>query len=126
MLSLRSTMSSRALARSSRFGTSLHPAEQARILRLPIERIDVAPDGDLSNAARRRDPQPRRRACGPGGSRPGHVRSLTGGRRVVAGRVGLEVDTLTIRIPMRLQRRGGGKLIMTREGVAASARKASG
>jgi hypothetical protein len=34
-------------------------------------------------------------------------------------RVGLEVDTLTIRIPMRLQRRGGRKLIMTPEGAAA-------
>jgi hypothetical protein len=33
-------------------------------------------------------------------------------------RVGLEVDTLTIRIPMRLQRRGGRKLIMVPEGVA--------
>jgi hypothetical protein len=29
-----------------------------------------------------------------------------------------EVETLTIRIPMRLQRRGGRKLIMTPEGVA--------
>ena len=29
-----------------------------------------------------------------------------------------EVDTLTIRIPMRLQRRGGRKLIMTPEGSA--------
>jgi hypothetical protein len=38
-------------------------------------------------------------------------------------RVGLEVDTLTIRIPMRLQRRGGRKLIMTPKGVAAPARK---
>ena len=38
-------------------------------------------------------------------------------------RVGLEVDTLTIRIPMRLQRRGGRKLIMTPEGVPALARK---
>jgi hypothetical protein len=38
-------------------------------------------------------------------------------------RVGLEVDTLTIRIPMRLQRRGGRKLIVTPEGVAAPARK---
>jgi hypothetical protein len=38
-------------------------------------------------------------------------------------RVGLEVDTLTIRIPMRLQRRGGRKLITTPEGVAAPARK---
>ena len=27
-----------------------------------------------------------------------------------------EVETLTIRIPMRLQRRGGRKLIMTPEG----------
>jgi hypothetical protein len=35
----------------------------------------------------------------------------------------LELDTLTIRIPMRLQRRGGRKLIMTPEGVAAPARK---
>ena len=38
-------------------------------------------------------------------------------------RVGLDVDTLTIRIPMRLQRRGGRKLIMTLEGVAPAARK---
>jgi hypothetical protein len=34
-------------------------------------------------------------------------------------RVGLELDTLTIRIPIRLQRRGGRKLIMTPEGSAA-------
>jgi hypothetical protein len=40
-------------------------------------------------------------------------------------RVGLEVDTLTIRIPMRLKRRGGRKLIMTPEGAAAPARKPS-
>src|ERR671919_2121507 len=40
-------------------------------------------------------------------------------------RVGLDVDTLTIRIPIRLQRRGGRKLIMTPEGAAAPARKLS-
>ena len=40
-------------------------------------------------------------------------------------RAALEVDTLTIRIPMRLQRRGGRKLIMTPEGAAAPARKPS-
>jgi hypothetical protein len=40
-------------------------------------------------------------------------------------RVDLEVDTLTIRIPMQLQRRGGRKLIMTPEGAAAPARKPS-
>jgi hypothetical protein len=38
-------------------------------------------------------------------------------------RAGLEVDTLTIRIPIRLQRRGGRKLIMTPEGAAAPAPK---
>ena len=38
-------------------------------------------------------------------------------------RLGREIDTLTIRVPMRLQRRGGRKLIVTPEGVAASARK---
>jgi hypothetical protein len=40
-------------------------------------------------------------------------------------RAALELDTLTIRIPMRLQRRGGRKLIMTPEGVATPARKPS-
>ena len=35
----------------------------------------------------------------------------------------VEVDTLTIRIPMRLQRRGGPKLIMTPEGAVAPAPK---
>jgi len=38
-------------------------------------------------------------------------------------RAGPEVETLTIRIPISLQRRGGRKLIMTPEGVAAPARK---
>ena len=39
-------------------------------------------------------------------------------------RMDLEVDTLTIRIPMRLQRRGGRKLIMTRStGAEAEARR---
>ena len=36
-----------------------------------------------------------------------------------------EFETLTIRIPIRLQRRGGRKLIMTPEGAAAPARKPS-
>ena len=43
----------------------------------------------------------------------------------MSGRATLELDTLTIRIPIRLQRRGGRKLIMTPEGVAAPARKPS-
>ena len=37
--------------------------------------------------------------------------------------VGLEVDTLTIRIPIRLQQRGGRKLIMTPEGAMMPAPK---
>src|ERR671911_113183 len=36
-----------------------------------------------------------------------------------------KIETLTIHIPMRLQRRGGRKLIMTPEGVAAPARTPS-
>ena len=38
---------------------------------------------------------------------------------------GHEVETLTIRIPMRLQRRGGRKLIMTPEGAAVPTPKPS-
>jgi hypothetical protein len=37
----------------------------------------------------------------------------------MSDRTSQEIETLTIRIPMRLQRRGGRKLIMTPEGVAA-------
>jgi hypothetical protein len=43
----------------------------------------------------------------------------------MSDRTSHEVDTLTIRIPMRLQRRGGRKLIMTPEGVGAPVRKPS-
>ena len=43
----------------------------------------------------------------------------------MTGRAALELHTLTIRIPIRLQRRGGRKPIMTPEGVAAPARKPS-
>ena len=38
-------------------------------------------------------------------------------------RAGPEVETLTIRIPMRLQRRSSRKFIMTPEGAAAPAQK---
>jgi hypothetical protein len=38
-------------------------------------------------------------------------------------RVGPQVETLTIRIPMRLQRRGGRKLIMTPQGAEVPASK---
>jgi hypothetical protein len=41
----------------------------------------------------------------------------------VGDRTSHEIETLTIRIPMRLQRRGGRKLIMTPEGMAAPARR---
>jgi hypothetical protein len=43
----------------------------------------------------------------------------------MAGRAAVELDTLTIRIPMRLQRRGGRKLIMTPEGAAMPTPKPS-
>ena len=43
----------------------------------------------------------------------------------MAGRAALELDMLTIRIPMRLQRRGGRKLIMTPEGAAVPTPKPS-
>ena len=41
----------------------------------------------------------------------------------MTGRAALELDTLTIRIPIRLQRRGGRKLIMTPEGAELPAPK---
>ena len=43
----------------------------------------------------------------------------------MSDRTSREIETLTIRIPIRLQRRGGRKLIMTPEGVAAPTPKPS-
>ena len=43
----------------------------------------------------------------------------------MTGRAALELDTLTIRIPMRLQRRGGRKLIMAPEGATMPSPKPS-
>jgi hypothetical protein len=38
---------------------------------------------------------------------------------------GLEIETLTIRIPIRLQRRGGRKLIITPEGTSPAPRRSA-
>jgi hypothetical protein len=42
----------------------------------------------------------------------------------MTGRAALELDILTIRIPIRLQRRGGRKVIVTPDGAAVPALKA--
>jgi hypothetical protein len=94
------------------------PAEQARILRLLIERIDVAPDGISVTLHAAGIRSLVAELADQGVARLGRVRSRTGGRGIMTGRAGPEVDTLTIRIPIRLQRRGGRKLIMMPEGAA--------
>jgi hypothetical protein len=94
----------------------LYPAEQARILRLLIERIDVAPDGIsvTLHAAVASSLRWERGRCS-GDRTPGHH----GGGGVMAQHAGAEVETLTIRhsdaaaAPGRPQadhdaRRGGG------------------
>ena len=86
----------------------LYPAEQARILRLLIERIDVAPDGISVTLHAAGNSESRRGAGGPRGSCSGRLRTHAGGSRVMTEGVGLEVDTLTISIPIRLQRRAVG------------------
>jgi hypothetical protein len=97
----------------------LYPAERARILRLLIERIDVAPDGISMtlHAAGIRSLVTELAGAEAAAPEPRHEPVLEC-RRVMTKRIGLEVDTLTIRIPMRPQRRGGRKLIMTPERAA--------
>jgi hypothetical protein len=77
---------------------------------------------DLRHAARRGNPKPRRgdgerTGCGSRGRRWRYAE----GCGVMAEQA--EVETLTIRIPMRRQRRGGHKLIMTPEGATPPSRK---
>jgi hypothetical protein len=101
----------------------LYPAEQARILRLVIERIDVAPDGILRHAECRRDSPP----CG-GAGRPGVSCSAAPEPLLEAAEYDLALGSRGRHSddphPMRMQRRGG-KLIMIPAGVAAPARKPS-
>lgn len=86
----------------SRCGTSSTP-EQARILRLLIERIDVTPNGISVTLDAAGIQQPGGGAGGPGTCCSG-FRILAGCRGAMTGRAALELDTLTIRIPIRLQR----------------------
>ena len=118
----RRAISSRRWARWQPVWDELYPAEQARILRLLIERIDVTPDGisvTLHVAGIRSLVA---ELAGQAAPASGRVRTHTGGRGLMTERVGLEFETLTIRIPMRLQRRGGRKLIMVPEGAAVPRR----
>jgi hypothetical protein len=92
---------------------------------IPCPGRAASPDRARQAPRRRPESRPCRGAGGSGGARSGRVRTLAGSCRVMTERVGLDVDTLTIRIPMRLQRRGGRKLIMTPEGVAAPTLKPS-
>jgi len=87
-----------------------------------FERIRVAPDGIsvTLHAAGSRSVIAElvsEQAAAPG-ARP---RSHDGGRRLIIECARHEVGTLTIRIPMRLQRRGGRKLILIPERLAVPA-----
>jgi len=102
----------------------LYPAEQGRILRLLIERIDVEPDGisvTLHAAGIRSLVAELADQEAPTLARPNPCWRPQNSGRARASR-GRHSDHP---LPLRLQRRGGRKLIMTPEGVAPPARKLS-
>ena len=97
----------------------LFPAEQARIVQLLVERVDVRTHGV----------EVRLRPNGLAGL----VREVAGGRRAAAGKratVSPNGETITIHIPMTFRKRGGRKLVVTpdgrRVGAAAAGRQRDG
>ena len=79
----------------------------------------------IANTAVRPDrglPAPLRREANHPGPEAGQ-RSAPHQQHVAGKQTGPEVETSTIRIPIRLQRRGGRKLIVTPEGAMAPPRK---
>ena len=84
----------------------LFPAEQARIVQLLVERVDVRMHGV----------EVRLRPNGLGGL----VREVAGSRRARVKRATLSADgeTITVHIPMTFRKRGGRKLVVTPDGAA--------
>ena len=88
------------------FWSELFLAEQARIVQLLVEQVDVQEDA-LKGAYQGRGP------CEPG-------RGIAAGREERCMTLGVETkldgETLVARIPMRFQRRGGRKRIVAPDG----------
>ena len=85
----------------------LFPAEQARIVQLLVERVDVRMHGV----------EVRLRPNGLAGL----VREVAGGRRAAAMKratVSADGETITVHIPLTFRKRGGRKLVVTPDGAA--------
>ena len=84
----------------------LFPAEQARIVALLVERVDIGTDGLQRPAARGRPRRPRARDAG----RRHRGSSMTRGAPIP--------ETVTLHVPFRIVKRGGRKEMQLPEGAA--------
>jgi hypothetical protein len=94
------------LAEFATVWNELFPAEQARIVQLLVERVDVQEDA-LEVRQGRGAAQPDRGAAAAGREDGGMSQSAE---------TRLDGNTLVVRIPMRFQRRGGRKRIVAPDG----------
>jgi hypothetical protein len=96
-----------ALERLDPLWDELFPAEQARIVRLLVERVEVGPAGaDI-----------RLRVAGLASL----VRDLGAGRRRDASGGVSEAASITVRVPLAIRRRPGRKTVVTPAGSGAAA-----
>ena len=103
-----------ALQRLDPLWDELFPAEQARIVQLLVERVDVSP-------GRRRHPAADRRADQPG---RGPERGQTGsqeGSLMAKPKLSDDGRTVTVRVPISIRKRGGRKLVLAPDGTNVTA-----
>ena len=86
----------------------LFPAEQARIVQLLVERVDVGEDGHRHPAADGGADEPR---PGPQGRHAGEAGGMSTGAEVAC-----DGQSVTVQVPLTFRRRGGRKQVVAPEG----------
>ena len=103
-----------ALQRLDPLWDELFPAEQARIVQLLVERVDVSPGRRRHPTANRRADQSGRRAGrDQAGSQEGGV--------MAKPKLSDDGRTVTVRVPISIRRRGGRKLVLAPDGTNVTA-----
>ena len=103
-----------ALRRLDPLWNELFPAEQARVIQLLVERVDVGPDGigdirlrteGLANLTAELDA----------------VKARGEGSVVAKPKISSDGRTITVRVPISIRKRGGRKLVLAPEGAELTA-----
>jgi site-specific DNA recombinase len=97
-----------ALGRLDPLWDELFPAEQARIVQLLVERIDISPDGA--------DIRLRTEGLANLAFELNAIRARAGGSVIAKPKIKSDGRTITVRVPISIRKRGGRKVVLTPDG----------